>query len=377
MREQKKKNGLSQIILTFLIFYGVITLLPACVYGFAKTQGSEPGSNASSPETSPFSVQEKASPLPEEASSAPTASASSSNAAPGFLDGLAIAPQSASSEVPKEDAFTLYDQSTGETLQVSGRELLPAAIACEMDLFSPGEALKAQAVACYTLFSRKRAAGETIACDSANWQVWTTEDVMREHWGEDYEDNMAILDQAAEQVYGQLLQWEGEPILAAYFAISSGSTENAGNVWEGELPYLRAVASPGDALSDGYLSTARFTPEGFREAAASYFAKDPPELSGPEESWLTDVECTASGYVKSAVLGGKTVSGPDLRSAFSLRSACFQIEYTEGEFVFTVRGWGHGVGMSQAGAVFLAKRGADYREILAHYYPGASLTQQG
>lgn len=372
MQEQKKKSGLSQIVLTFLIFYGVITLLPACVYGFAKTQGKESHANPPPPEAASFSEKEKEPSLPEETSSAPAAP--SDGAAPGFLDGLAIAPQGASSETPKEDAFTLYDQATGETIQVSGKELLPGAIACEMDLASPEEALKAQAVACYTLFSRKRAAGEIIACDSANWQVWTTEDVMRERWGEDTENYTGILKQAVESVYGQLLQWEGEPILAAYFAISSGSTETAGNVWEGDLPYLQAVASPGDAFSDGYLSAARFTPEEFREAAASYFAEDPPDLSGPEENWLSDVEYTPSGYVKSAVLGGKKVPGTELRAAFSLRSASFRLEYTEGEFVFTVRGWGHGVGMSQAGAVFLAKRGADYKEILSHYYPGASLT---
>lgn len=364
MQEQKKKIRLRQTVLTFLIFYAVITLLPACVYGSIKARGTDNKPDASSPEASSSSILDEVSSKPEKESPAP-----------GFLDGLAIAPQGASSEPQaEEDVFTLYDQSTGETLQVSGRELLPAAIACEMDLFSPEEALKAQAVACYTLFSRKRAAGEIIACDSANWQVWTTEEIMQERWGEDYENYTGILKQAAEQVYGQLLQWEGEPILAAYFAISPGSTETAGNVWEGDLPYLQAVASPGDAFSDGYLSTARFTPEEFRETAASYFTEDPPDLSGPEESWVAEVEYTPSGYVKSAVLGGKEVSGTELRTAFSLRSASFQLEYAEGEFLFTVRGWGHGVGMSQAGAVFLAKRGADYREILNHYYPGAALT---
>ena len=44
-----------------------------------------------------------------------------------------------------------------------------------------------------------------------------------------------------------------------------------------------------------------------------------------------------------------------------------------GEFQFTVKGSGHGVGMSQAGAAFLAKQGASYQEILEHYYPGALL----
>ncbi|MCQ2736491.1 MAG: SpoIID/LytB domain-containing protein [bacterium] len=44
-------------------------------------------------------------------------------------------------------------------------------------------------------------------------------------------------------------------------------------------------------------------------------------------------------------------------------------------FVFSGTGWGHGVGMCQWGAGGLAKQGYDYRKILAHYYPGASLVQ--
>lgn len=44
-----------------------------------------------------------------------------------------------------------------------------------------------------------------------------------------------------------------------------------------------------------------------------------------------------------------------------------------GTFVFTVYGWGHGVGMSQEGAISMAKSGSNYKQILAHYYPGTSL----
>ena len=46
----------------------------------------------------------------------------------------------------------------------------------------------------------------------------------------------------------------------------------------------------------------------------------------------------------------------------------------EGAFVFSVTGFGHGVGMSQYGANVMAAEGAGYREILAHYYPGTVLT---
>ena len=56
-----------------------------------------------------------------------------------------------------------------------------------------------------------------------------------------------------------------------------------------------------------------------------------------------------------------------------LRSTCFTVVWQSGTFSFTTRGYGHGVGMSQWGAKALAEQGADYRAILAHYYPGTEL----
>jgi stage II sporulation protein D len=44
-------------------------------------------------------------------------------------------------------------------------------------------------------------------------------------------------------------------------------------------------------------------------------------------------------------------------------------------FVITGRGWGHGVGLSQYGALGFARQGAGYEEILAHYYQGTELTE--
>ena len=64
-----------------------------------------------------------------------------------------------------------------------------------------------------------------------------------------------------------------------------------------------------------------------------------------------------------------------MRAAFSLRSADFDLLYTQNQFVFTVRGYGHGVGMSQYGAEYMAEQGSDYKQILSWYYPGTSLVQ--
>lgn len=358
---QRTAKGL---LLAFLLLYLLITLAPAAVYYTVPSRGPAP---QAPPGPSP-------SPSPE------------STTPPDFLSGMTLPQQnknpaggpSTGSTAAPDAGFTLYDAASEQTLTVDERDFLAAALACEMDLRSPEEALKAQAVAACTYYRRLRGQGQEIACDTENWLVYVPESVMRERWGEDYEERRALLDGIVDQVYGQTLTYGGELALTSYFAISPGSTENVENVWAEdsarEHPYLQAVASPGDAFSDGYLSSAEFTGEELRGLLAEHFSSDPPDLSGPMEGWLTELTYTPSGMVESARLGGKTVRGTELRAALGLRSACFTVEYSEDQARFTVKGWGHGVGMSQAGAVFMAKRGADYREILAHFYPGTELS---
>ena len=53
----------------------------------------------------------------------------------------------------------------------------------------------------------------------------------------------------------------------------------------------------------------------------------------------------------------------------------FSVDVQDGKLVFTTKGYGHGVGMSQYGANAMAKDGADWQEILCHYYPAAQLVQ--
>ena len=84
----------------------------------------------------------------------------------------------------------------------------------------------------------------------------------------------------------------------------------------------------------------------------------------------------ASGYVTRMQVGESQQSGLWLRELLGLRSSDFDWEIQDGNFVFTTRGYGHGVGLSQYGADYLARQGKSYREILAHYYTGAVLQER-
>ena len=125
-----------------------------------------------------------------------------------------------------------------------------------------------------------------------------------------------------------------------------------------------------DAIPN-YYSRAEFTAEEFRERVLA--ACPEADLSGDVSGWLQNAVTDAAGSVQTVDVGGVSVKGSRLRSILGLRSACFEWEARDGGLVFYVTGFGHGVGLSQYGANRMASEGADYREILTHYYTGVSI----
>lgn len=249
-------------------------------------------------------------------------------------------------------------------------------VAGEMPASFEAEALKAQAVAArtYTLYC---AAGQKhteadVCADPGCCQAWLDDERLRRNWGAAYDGNLARVRAAVEQTAGEYLCYEGAPVFAAFHASSAGATEASEAIWN-PRPYLVSVPSPESAETvPRYVSRLRCAPLDFRDTLLA--AHPEADLSGEPETWLGSVEHDGSGRVATITLGGVPVRGTELRTLFSLRSTAFSLSCDAEGFCFTVTGSGHGVGMSQYGAQVMAQRGADYREILAHYYPGTTLT---
>lgn len=280
------------------------------------------------------------------------------------------------------DNLFIFEQD-GQTLRVlrseSGKieemkveDYLFCVVAAEMPALYETEALKAQAVAAYTYALRKANASKSdydITDSSTTDQAFVEKATAREKWGSNADLYEEKITSAIKSVLYKKIVFDGKPILAAYHAISSGKTENVSDIWGGDYPYLSSVDSVGDKLSPNYLSTAVFSADEFCENL-----KDLVELSGDGASWLGEMVRTEAGSVKGIMIGGQEISGDKIRSAFSLRSANFDISFADNKFTFTVRGYGHGIGMSQYGAHYLAMQGKNYKEILLHFYTGCEIT---
>ena len=287
-------------------------------------------------------------------------------------------PAATASPAPADPASVVrfIDQSTGQTVELPLREFLIGAVAAEMPVSWPDEALKAQAVAAhsYALYCRDHTAGADDAwfsADPARRQGCLTDAVLRSYWGTAYEANHARLAALVDMVLPQVLYYADAPAGTSYFAISNGRTEASEAVWGTPLPYLVPVDSSTDTAADNYEYTITLSALQVQQLLASGLDLSA-DLAVPAQ-WFGAPEYTASGYVAAMPVCGQTVRGTALRKALGLRSACFSVAYQSGTFSFTTRGYGHGVGMSQWGARALAEQGADYAAILAHYYPGTEL----
>ncbi len=246
-------------------------------------------------------------------------------------------------------------------------EYLPFALAAEMPVSFGDEALKAQAVAIRTLaLAGPRHPDADLCADAGCCVAWLDEPALRRRWGADYEANIAVLRRAVATTDGEYLAYAGEPIQAAFHAASLGRTEDSGALWA-SLPYLVSVSSP---------ETARDAPElvsSVTVAADELALALDLDTDAPPEMWVEQLVPDGAGRVDRAVIAGKEYAGRDLRGLFGLRSTAFDLAWDGEAFVFTVSGYGHGVGMSQYGARAFAAQGMDYEQILAHYYPGTEL----
>lgn len=252
-------------------------------------------------------------------------------------------------------------------------------VAAEMPVQYHMEALKAQAVAARTrALSQMEAggcslhAGADICTDSAHCQGYATLGECRERWKDEYEPYRNRILEAQRATRGQVLTYDGELITVLYHAISGGMTEDVQNVFSESIPYLVSVESGGEEGAKGFWQDLSISYDEIARKANAVF----PGLNAEAETIQRTFSITGytpSGRVESVQIAGHEISAPVFRRMLGLRSTWFSVSSDANGITFHQRGYGHGVGMSQAGANAMAAGGAAYDSILQHYYPGVLL----
>ncbi len=273
-----------------------------------------------------------------------------------------------------DSTISVFRSLESKTEEITLFEYVCGSVAAEMPLAYNEEAIKAQAVACYTNAIRQKQLGNTkngdISDDTATHQGYIDVQQRKEKWGDSFEKYEKKLQDAVKAVEGEALYYDDKPCVAAFCAISNGKTEDAKCIWGTAVPYLVSVDSKGDKLSPTYASTVSFTKDEFlkiiEENGASIKNSD-------IASSVKITEKSDTGTVLKVTVGNKSFTGEEIRKMFSLRSTTFTIKATKNTVTFSVSGYGHGIGMSQYGANYYAENGYNYQEILEHYYTGAEI----
>lgn len=277
---------------------------------------------------------------------------------------LANTPLSIFDRSRSQTFITVLNHKTNVIAEVPLENHLTGVLAAEMPAAYHTEALKAQAVAARSyILSKAQSTNpehpEAIICTNPNHcKGWISEAEAKAKWTPaEASFNWKKLKSAVADTNGEYMVCDGETVEAFFFASSGGKTENSEDVWGGSRPYLKSVESPGDILSPDHISVIKIT--------ASDFSK---KLGISAPPIIENISRTEGGSVSTITINKKSFKGTEIRSIFGLKSANFTIDINPDFVTFTVLGYGHGVGMSQTGANYMASIGKKYTEILSHYY---------
>jgi len=279
----------------------------------------------------------------------------------------------------KYGTISLLHKKTGEVEQVKLDEYLCNVVSAEMPATFEQEALKAQAIVArtYTIYKilNKKHDNADICDDSTCCQAWISKDDRLAKWEENQrESNWQKICSAVNETSGKIITYENKPIDAFFHSNSGGITEVPVNVWGGTgYPYLQSVETSGENTYTQYASEVTLSQEELINKLKEKYSDISIDFTNSED--IKILEYTESTRVKTVKFGNHEISGVEARTLFGLKSTNFEISRDGNNIKFSVKGYGHGVGMSQTGADSMAKNGSRAEEIIKHFYTGVEITE--
>lgn len=280
----------------------------------------------------------------------------------------------------KYGTIKLLHSKDGSVEELNIDEYLLGVVSAEMPADFEEEALKAQAIVArtYTIYmienNKNKHENADICDDSKCCQAWISKEDRMARWDEDKKEvNWQKIENAVYSTAGKVATYNGEVINAFFHSNSGGKTEEVSNVWGGEdLPYLQSVETSGEDAYSQYASEVTLTKAEFESKIKEKYPDFTIDYNDPE--CIKVIEYTQGNRVKTIKIGNLELSGVEVRSLLGLKSANFLAEVNTDNIKFSVKGYGHGVGMSQTGADSLAKQGNNCEEIIKHYYTGVEIS---
>jgi len=263
---------------------------------------------------------------------------------------------------------------TGEKKTMKMEDYIAGVVAGEMKNDWPVEALAAQAIIARTF--TVQAIEEKGGVPERGTQASTDIKEFQAYDASAINDNVR---KAVQMTRGKIITYQGKPAKTWFHASAGGKTATAKeglDYKDPEPPYIQSVDSPDD-----------LAPADVRQWSVAFSKEEVIEAIKKAGLTIDKLESIAIGQkgpsgrtTTFTVNGNKSVSAPALRVAIGstkLKSMLLdKVEMKGNQVIFTGKGYGHGVGMSQWGAHKMAKEGKSPEEIVRHYYRNVTIEQR-
>jgi stage II sporulation protein D len=275
--------------------------------------------------------------------------------------------------------ISLLHKKTGEIEQVNLDDYLCNVVSAEMPASYEKEALKAQAIVArtYTIYKilNKKHENADICDDSTCCQAWISKEDRLSKWEESQrESNWNKICECVKETQGKIVTYENKPIDAFFHSNSGGITELPVNVWGGTgYPYLQSVETSGEEAYTQYSSEVTLTKDQLLNKLKEKYEDITIDFSNSDD--IKIMEYTEGTRVKTIKFGNHELSGVETRTLLGLKSTNFEVKIDGDNIKFAVKGYGHGVGMSQTGADSMAKQGSNAEDIIKHFYTGVEISE--
>ena len=239
-------------------------------------------------------------------------------------------------------------------------DYLVGVVAAEMPALFNEEALKAQAIVSRTFALYQMQHNNYVTLGD---QSYITNEEMHSKWQDNYDKYYHKILKAVEGTGNLCIHYQNELIKSYYFAISSGMTEDAKEVFNESYDYLIPVSSPQDRNVNKFETKIVLSTNDFKNKL---------NLSTIEN---INIIMDNQNYVDQLIVDNQSFDGIQVRKLLNLRSASFNIKKDQDNIIITCYGYGHGVGMSQYGANELAKENYNYEQIIKNYYKDVEIKE--
>lgn len=273
--------------------------------------------------------------------------------------------------------FTAEKQLREYTMQ----EYMTGAVLAQMPADFEPAALQAQAVLARTYALYRTAAesthptaalnGAVMSDDTKLYHGFFTPQQAKALYKDGYDKAREKVEQAVKAVSGKYLAYEGKPIVVAFHAVCDGHTRSAKDVWGQDIPYLLSVESKQDETLKQAASKTELTSAQLKEKLGKVY--DDIKFSASADEWLKITQTGEFGLVKEVSVCGRQIPAGEFCEILDLASQSFAFELSGDKFIFTCKGLGHMVGLSQLGANEMAKQGSTCEQILTHYFKGCKI----